>query len=107
DDVPPARLRRRRQPAQPAKGAGRRAGHGALQAVRSLERERGGLMALLETVDVNVRFGGHHAVRDVNLEVEAGRVTGLIGPNGAGKTTTFNAITGLQETAGGKVILDG
>jgi branched-chain amino acid transport system ATP-binding protein len=64
-------------------------------------------MALLETVDVNVRFGGHHAVRDVNLEVEAGRVTGLIGPNGAGKTTTFNAITGLQETAGGKVMLDG
>jgi branched-chain amino acid transport system ATP-binding protein len=64
-------------------------------------------MALLETQAVNVRFGGHHAVRDVNLDVEAGRVTGLIGPNGAGKTTTFNAITGLQETAGGKVVLDG
>ena len=64
-------------------------------------------MALLEILDVNVRFGGHHAVRDVDLDVEAGCVTGLIGPNGAGKTTTFNAITGLQETAGGKVVLDG
>ena len=64
-------------------------------------------MALLETVGINVRFGGHHAVRDVRPGGGGGWVTGLIGPNGAGKTTTFNAITGLQETAGGKVVLDG
>jgi branched-chain amino acid transport system ATP-binding protein len=62
---------------------------------------------LLETQAVNVRFGGHHAVRDVDLVVEAGIVTGLIGPNGAGKTTTFNVITGLQETTGGRVVLEG
>ena len=30
----------------------------------------------------------------VDLDVEAGAVTGLIGPNGAGKTTTFNVICG-------------
>jgi len=64
-------------------------------------------VALLETQAVNVRFGGHHAVRDVDLVVEAGIVTGLIGPNGAGKTTTFNVITGLQETTGGRVVLEG
>ena len=64
-------------------------------------------MPLLEVRGVNVHFGGNHAVRDVDLSVDAGRITGLIGPNGAGKTTTFNVITGLLEATSGRVILDG
>ena len=64
-------------------------------------------MALLETHDVLMQFGGITAVDHASLSVEAGRIQGLIGPNGAGKTTTFNIISGLQEPTAGAVTFDG
>ncbi len=64
-------------------------------------------MALLQVAEAEVRFGGVHALRGVNLTVDAGTVTGLIGPNGAGKTTMFNAICGLQGLNGGRITFDG
>jgi branched-chain amino acid transport system ATP-binding protein len=64
-------------------------------------------MPLLETVDVKVRFGGNVALDDVSISADQASVTGLIGPNGAGKTTLFNAITGLQNLSGGRVLLNG
>jgi branched-chain amino acid transport system ATP-binding protein len=64
-------------------------------------------VALLEVNEAEVRFGGVHALRGVNLAVDPGLVTGLIGPNGAGKTTLFNAVCGLQGLNGGRISFDG
>jgi branched-chain amino acid transport system ATP-binding protein len=61
----------------------------------------------LQVAQAEVRFGGVHALRGVDLTVGPGAVTGLIGPNGAGKTTLFNAICGLQALNGGRISLDG
>jgi len=62
--------------------------------------------AVLATAGLSVRFGGVHAVEDVDLAVEDGQLVGLIGPNGAGKTTFIDAITGFVRYTGA-VELDG
>jgi ABC-type branched-subunit amino acid transport system ATPase component len=64
-------------------------------------------MALLEVTGVEHSFYGVQALRGVDLEVEAGRITGLIGPNGAGKTTLFNCITGVVPPDHGRIAFDG
>ena len=51
-------------------------------------------------------FGGIHAVNNVSLTFETGKITGLIGPNGAGKTTLFNIIAGLHLPTSGRVFLE-
>jgi branched-chain amino acid transport system ATP-binding protein len=52
---------------------------------------------------VGRRFGGLHAVRDVDLEVAAGERRAILGPNGAGKTTLFNVIAGDVPATSGTV----
>jgi branched-chain amino acid transport system ATP-binding protein len=56
---------------------------------------------------VGRRFGGLHAVRDVDLEVTQGERRAILGPNGAGKTTLFNVIAGEFPATSGTVELFG
>jgi branched-chain amino acid transport system ATP-binding protein len=56
---------------------------------------------------VGRRFGGVHAVRGVDLDVQPGERRALLGPNGAGKTTLFNIISGEFPPTAGRVELFG
>jgi len=62
---------------------------------------------LLELTGVTARYGSLVAVRDVDLEVNAGEVVTLLGANGAGKSTTLGAIVGLVSIGGGRIAFDG
>ncbi|MFL6696232.1 MAG: ABC transporter ATP-binding protein [Vitreoscilla sp.] len=63
--------------------------------------------ALLSVSGLSVNYGHIEAVRDVDLSLQAGRITTLVGANGAGKSTTLLALSGLVPKAGGKVMFDG
>jgi len=62
---------------------------------------------LLQTKGLSRRFGGIQAVRNCDISVQVGSITGLIGPNGSGKTTLFNLITGVYAPDNGEALFDG
>src|SRR6202012_1317258 len=64
-------------------------------------------MPILETINLEKRFGGITATDRVNLAVEKGARHALIGPNGAGKTTVINLLTGVLKPSGGRIMLEG
>ena len=49
---------------------------------------------------LDVRFGGVHALKAMDLTLRSGQIVGLIGPNGAGKTTFIDGITGYVRARG-------
>jgi len=58
---------------------------------------------MLEIKNLNVYYGGIHAIKDISISVEEGEIVSLIGANGAGKTTTLQAISGLLKPKSGEI----
>ena len=57
-------------------------------------------MRTLTVDNLDVRYGGVHAVRGLSFEVAPGEIVGLIGANGAGKSSTLHAIMGVAPATG-------
>jgi branched-chain amino acid transport system ATP-binding protein len=62
---------------------------------------------ILRLRGIGRRFGGLHAVRDVDLDVTHGERRAILGPNGAGKTTLFNVISGDFPPSSGTIEFQG
>lgn len=64
-------------------------------------------MELLKVQDLDVYYGGIHALKQVSFTINAGEIVTLIGANGAGKSTTLRAVSGLVPTSSGSVEFKG
>jgi D-xylose transport system ATP-binding protein len=62
---------------------------------------------LVEMRDIQVAFGGVHAVRDVTIDLNAGEVIGLVGGNGAGKSTLMRVLSGAHPADSGEIRVNG
>ncbi len=64
-------------------------------------------MAILECKKLCKNYDEKVALKDVNLEVESGKIIGLLGKNGSGKTTLIKLINDLLTPTSGKVLVEG
>ncbi|MBE6039846.1 MAG: ABC transporter ATP-binding protein [Clostridiales bacterium] len=61
---------------------------------------------MLAIRNLNVHYGGIHALRGIDIDVPDGRIISLIGANGAGKSTTLKSVMGLVPKSDGHVYWD-
>ena len=55
---------------------------------------------MLTVRNLNVHYGGIHAIRGIDIDVKKGEIVTIIGSNGAGKSSLLNAISGMVRYQG-------
>jgi ABC-2 type transport system ATP-binding protein len=63
--------------------------------------------AILQLRNLNKSYASFPALKNVDLELEPGRIMGILGPNGSGKTTLIKIVAGLLQPSGGEVMVCG
>lgn len=69
-------------------------------------------MSKIEIKDVNLFYNDFHALKNINLDVEANEITAFIGPSGCGKSTLLKSLNRMNDLVegckiSGKMLLDG
>lgn len=60
---------------------------------------------ILQIKNLDKFYGQTQALKNINLNVKSGEVVVLLGPSGCGKSTTLRCINGLEQIAGGEIII--
>lgn len=69
-------------------------------------------MGKLSIKNLNLYYDDFKALKDVNLEIEANKITAFIGPSGCGKSTLLKSINRMNDLVEGcriegDILLDG
>jgi ABC-2 type transport system ATP-binding protein len=62
---------------------------------------------VIEIKNLTKMYGNHVGVKDLDLTVHKGEITGFLGPNGAGKTTTLRSCLALIAKTAGEITIFG
>ena len=62
---------------------------------------------LIEIINLKKIFGKTEVLKNINLSIEAGKVTAIVGPNGSWKTTLIKSVLGLVKPLSGIIEVDG
>lgn len=52
---------------------------------------------IFELQNLNLYYGKHHALKDVNMEIYKNKITALIGPSGCGKSTLLRTLNRMND----------
>ena len=69
-------------------------------------------MSKISIKNMDLHYGDFHALKNVNLEIEANKITAFIGPSGCGKSTLLKSINRMNDLVegcriNGEILLDG
>jgi phosphate transport system ATP-binding protein len=68
--------------------------------------------ATIRVRDLDVLYGGFHALKSISVDIPANQITAIIGPSGCGKTTFLKSINRLidltdEARVSGEILVDG
>ena len=58
-------------------------------------------MSKLSIENLNLYYGNFHALENINMEIEAGKITAFIGPSGCGKSTLLKSLNRMNDLVEG------
>jgi iron complex transport system ATP-binding protein len=65
------------------------------------------MQEILRAENISVGYKHKQVLKDLNLDIEKGKIYSIIGPNGSGKTTLLRTLSRNIKQSKGKIFLDG